>query len=297
MSQDKLVIAIMSGDGNIKYFQPYEEFIQGSRNLPILNLFTGQKLFDILVDEVGVIRYEDNKFALKIILEANNPINTAMKLLGKVAEAVIVRRCHEDMDINKKWLSLARRKKTKIKTAEKFTAYGTGLLSTKSVHEKRYNISDPQRDVIWLDENGQVAMMNGSSNIAGLEAGLQIKVSQNGAAYFLNDLINIRYEVPVVYFDICNDFDSIAEKLYLARYTKKIDGLIIGEDFIKASAIDYNAYNEVLFYVDLIKALIDGKITPEQLIYSEEIKNDATLKSAILSTSLSEISLPNLLIV
>lgn len=136
---------------------------------------------------------------------------------------------------------------------------------------KKYNISDPQRDVIWLNENGQVAMMNGSSNIAGLEAGLQIKVSQDGAAYFLNDLINIRYEVPVVYFDICNDFDSVAEKLYLARYTKRIDGLIIGEDFIKVSAIDFNAYNEVLFYVDLIKALIDGRITPEKLIYSEEI--------------------------
>lgn len=136
MSQDKLVIAIMSGDGEIKYSQPYEEFIQGSRNLPILNLFTGQKLFDILVDEVGVIRYEDNKFALKIILEANNPINTAMKLLGKVAEAVIVRRCHEDMEINNKWLSLARRKKAKIKTAEKFTAFGTGLLSTKNLCQK-----------------------------------------------------------------------------------------------------------------------------------------------------------------
>ncbi|WP_157047309.1 hypothetical protein [Alkaliphilus metalliredigens] len=40
-------------------------------------------------------------------------------------------------------------------------------------------------------------MMNGSSYIAGIKAGLQIKISQDGSVYFLNDLMNVRYEVPV----------------------------------------------------------------------------------------------------
>lgn len=37
-----------------------------------------------------------------------NPVQTTMSLLGKIAEAVIVRRCHEDEEINRKWLSIAR---------------------------------------------------------------------------------------------------------------------------------------------------------------------------------------------
>ena len=293
MNESKLIVAVVDGDGNIKFQQPYEDFMNGNRNINIINIYTGQKLFDILVDELGVIRYEDNKFALKTILESSNMVNTAMRILGKVAEAVIVRRCHENSDINKKWLSIARRKNAKQDTSNKFKAYGTGLLSTKNYFEKLYNNSDPQRDIIWADEKGQIALMNGSNSIAGTQAGLQIKVSKNGLPYIFNDLINNRYEVPLVYFDICNDFDFIAQKLYLVRNKNQESNIIIGKDFIKASMIDYNAYNEVLFYVDLIEALIYGKITPVELINSSDVERNVTLKNAILSTTLSNVSVPN----
>ena len=85
MHSNNLVVAILDGDGNIRYSQPFEEFKNGKRNIEILNFYTGQKLFDILVDEVGAIKYEDNRVALKLILESNLN-NSAMKLLGKVAE-------------------------------------------------------------------------------------------------------------------------------------------------------------------------------------------------------------------
>lgn len=290
--QNNLLIAIVDGNGKIIASQPYMDFQKGSKSLSILNLYTGQKLFDILIDN-GFIRYENNKFALKVILETNLN-NVVMKLLGRVAEAVIVRNCYNDIDINQKWLSFARRKRAKLTTAEKFIAVGTGLLSTKELYPKVYNPSDPQRDVVWIDENtGARALMKNSSNIAGIEAGLQVKVSKNGVAYFLNDLVQIRYEVPVVYFDICNDFDAVAQKLYQSKYFMKTGGLIIGEDFIQASAVDYSAYTEVLFYVELIEALIYGKITPDELVHSKDVKNNPVLKSAILSASLSEIALPN----
>lgn len=71
-------------------------------------------MFDILHDDLGKIRFEDNKFVLKSIY-LMSPLQTTMNLLGKIAEAVIVRRCVENEDINKKWLSVARRKKAKSK--------------------------------------------------------------------------------------------------------------------------------------------------------------------------------------
>lgn len=132
MYESELIIAVRNGNGEIIASQTFEEFMNGRKNIEILNYYTGQKLFDILFDDLGIIRYEDNVFALKTIFQLN-PEKTTMLLLGKIAEAVIVRRCREDEEINKKWLSIARRKKAKSKTAERFQAVGTGLMRTKGL--------------------------------------------------------------------------------------------------------------------------------------------------------------------
>lgn len=82
-------------------------------------------MFDILHDDLGKIRFEDNKFVLKSIY-LMSPLQTTMNLLGKIAEAVIVRRCVENEDINKKWLSVARRKKLKQKLLKDLWQLGRG---------------------------------------------------------------------------------------------------------------------------------------------------------------------------
>ena len=58
---NRLVVGIMDGDGKLGPFQPYDEFQNGPKNLEIISYLNGQKLFDILYDELGYIRYEDNK--------------------------------------------------------------------------------------------------------------------------------------------------------------------------------------------------------------------------------------------
>lgn len=296
MNSNNLVVAILDGNGNIMCSQPLDEFQNGNRNIEILNYYTGRKLFDILVDEVGAIKYEDNRIALKFILESNL-YSSSMKLLGKVAEAVLVRECKVSSELNKVCLSKARRKLAKQSTVEKFEAIGTGLLSTRNKYQLKYNPGDTQRDIIWINKkNGYSAMMKDSNSTEGIEAGLQIKVSRNGIAYFLKDLINIRYDVPVVYFDICNDFDNVAEKLYIARKCEYKRDIIIGEDFIKGSALSYNAHMEILYYADLIDALINGKINPEELINARSTLENKTLKSALTATMLSEVNINNIIL-
>ena len=290
---NRLVVGIMDGDGKLGPFQPYDEFQNGPKNLEIISYLNGQKLFDILYDELGYIRYEDNKFALKYIFQ-NNLHNSAMTLLGKVAEAVIVRRSNSNIEINKKWLSLARKKNAKTKTAEKFHAIGTGLLSTQQSYPTKYNPTNPQRDIIWINNDGQTALTKGSSATAGLEAGLQVKVSKNGYAYFFNALFNVRYEIPVVYFDISNDFDYVAQELYRSKLFSE-NKIIFGEDLIKASAVDFEADQEVRLYVELIEALVAGRITPDYLINIAEHQPTPALQNAILSTSLSQINLTNII--
>ena len=103
-----IIIAYVDGKGQIQASQPFSEFQNGPRSIEIVNRMYGRKLFDIFVDELGYIKYENNKLAWSYIFR-DDVQTTAMNILGKVAEAVIVRRCKEIPQINRVWLTQARR--------------------------------------------------------------------------------------------------------------------------------------------------------------------------------------------
>lgn len=123
----------------------------------------------------------------------------------------------------------------------------------------------------------------------GTVAGLQVKVSTDGIFYVYPEIINGRYEVPLVYFDINRDFDVIAQRLYEER-----QDVIIGEDFISGKVVGFDEYEELLDYLDLVRALITGKINPDYLINIAG-KNNEILRTAILSTALGDVNIDNIL--
>ena len=251
----ELIVAVEDGDGKILFKQPYGEYVQGNRDIEITSRKSGRKLFDILVDELGYIKYEENELVFKYVIESN--INqSVMRLLGKIAEAIIVRDCREFEEVNKKWFSIARRKKAKRNTASRYIALGTGLLYTKIDYGAFYNPSDPQRDIIWINpETKMISIMPQDIITEATVAGLQIKVSTNGISYVYPAIINRRYEVPLVYFDLNRDFDEIAQRLYEERRD-----VVIGEDFINAKAVDFEEYEELVDYMGLVRELITGRI-------------------------------------
>lgn len=202
---------------------------------------------------------------------------------------------HEE--INKKWLSIARRKKAKWKTAERFQAVGTGLMRTKIDYPSIYNPADTQRDIVWVDDEGMRAMIK-SSYAAGIETGLQIKVSRNGMGYFFQNLCNLRYEVPVVYFDICHDYDIVARELVLNQGLcgKLSSTIIMEENFVRASAIDYNGYEKVCFYEDLVMALVTGKLTVDDLLKNKVVSESETFRNSLLSATISQIPIQNIIV-
>jgi hypothetical protein len=164
-------------------------------------------------------------------------------------------------------------------------AVGTGLSSTKKLYPNVYNPSDPQRDIIWLKGNSHKlrARMKGNTEFFGLDAGLQVKVSTDGIGYVLKDLLKNKYEVPVVYFDVNKDFYKVADRVYASRQKLGLSPTNIEEDFIHAKSIDYEGYNEVCHYVDLVTALVDGRLTPEDLL--NETDKYPSLKNAVLATA------------
>lgn len=289
-SRRKFLVVTEDGNGHIIHQQDYIEFQYGKRSSEISRELFGRRFADILIDETGTISFDENGPRLKLVL-SDNIKDSAMRLLGRVAEAVIVRRCNEIPDVNYKFFNKARRLRSWRKTADKYKAIGTGLLTTQQRYPRKYNPTDPQRDIIWIDDTGRVAFAKGGSQISGIEAGLQIKVSTDGKKYILEDLLKQRYEVPLVYFPINNDFDFLAEKLYIrGASVRDTDGnarlLRIGEDFINVKAIDPEAYEEVKSYEGLCFGLIDGDFTVDDLI--ETAYGNSDLKKAIMDESLGQ---------
>lgn len=282
---NNLNMAVMCWDGNARIIQPYSEFLRGDSGLRILQGYYGPELFRILVDETGFVRYEDNKFSLKTILEIDT-MRTVMRMMGKIAEAVIVKRCKDNEEINLKWLRIASRKQIRMDTAKKFEALGTGLESTKRAYPQQYNPIDTQRDIIWV-MGGMRAQMKGSTGTSGMDAGLQVKVSSDGMAYIYNDLLTGRYEIPLVYFDINDDFYKVADRLFMDRQYQGLAPISIETDLIHARAVDPEGYDEVHFYVELVTALVKGKIKPSDLI--DKAENLPTMRNAVFASAFESI--------
>lgn len=289
-AEPELKVVLFDGNGEILASQSYCDYARGNRDLKIILPIYGRRLGEILIDETGSIRFEDNKWKLAEIITLN-PNIAAMNLLGKIAEAAIVRKCADDAEKNREFFQRARRVGTQRRTAARFHAIGTGLNSTKIHFLQRYNPSDPQRDIIWLDNDNAPALMYGTSNRgAGIEAGLQIKVSVDGMRYILNDLLSRRYEVPLVYFPLHNDFERIFDVLSRKRvtdpFTNEIRPLEIGEDFIDVRALDYDVFEEVKSYFPLVLALLNDEIRPKDLVY--EATGNPLLQNAVVSSVLQE---------
>ena len=305
-----IYIVVKGPDGGEIYRQRYDEYL-ANPNLNILSYRYGNELFDILFS-MGKIRLNtdnnNNKEFVGTWLVTTHPSVLAMQLTGKVAEAVIVKRCNQDPEINKKWLGVARRKPIRIDSAAKFKAIGTGFKSTEELHLHKYYHSAPQRDIVWLDEktnclasmyikppkNNEVASDNNASKEGvtfedeSLYAGLQVKASTDGIAYILTSFRRGKYEVPVVYFGINNDFDRLAQ--YLLQTMR--EHITIGEDLVNAAAIDLGAFDQVCSYYYLIYALVTQRIRPGDLL----ARKDNLFQSAMLASALENTNSPHIIL-
>ena len=135
-----------------------------------------------------------------------------MIILGDVSEAVIVHRCNEDsVEINSRWISLAKRK-PQNGTTYYFTAVGTGFKSTKLNNPYRYNKNDTQKDIIWVDEENTPILALFRPNESGIQAALQVKTTSDGKKYVLPDLIRWRYEHPIAYISMKDDYYEVLEE-------------------------------------------------------------------------------------
>ena len=282
-----LVIAVQNKDGFLVPVQGLDQFLYGTKDLRILCMLHGKELFDILYDDHGLIRYADNKFALNKIIEIDSN-RTVMSIVGKVGESVLVRRCTQYAKLNLQWMRIASLKQVQQTTASRYRAIGTGFKSTQQKYPKAYNPNDTQRDIIWIDEQGYHYQMNGSTATSGIDAGLQVKVSYNGMQYVYRDVLDAVYEVPLVYFDLSDDYGRVYRRIQQELNSRGETTRNLQDWFICGRDIDPDAHEEIEYYTEMVRALVNGRLSIDRLI--DRAERFPSFGSAVMAGAMETVS-------
>lgn len=214
------------------------------------------RIRDIFVNS-GIIRFEENGAFLNFTIQKSSS-RTIMSQLGRVAEAVIVKRCSESEDINYEMFCIATGKRAHRNKVKKFEAIGTGLIDTRISHNHHYNPTDTQRDIIFVNKDDIPALMSNATSLAGKYAGLQIKTSNEVIPYILRDVVNVRYYVPI----ICLPVMDLMGSLWI---DKKVNG--------KEDIIIVDIYDE------LIRRIVENESYINKLIEkNQDYFNDCLTK-------------------
>lgn len=208
-SSQKYVLEVIIRDttsNDIVHIQPLNEYEQQ----PTINLQAtrwGNSLLDILMQEEQIT----GGLELKRLF-TDNPHNDAIRMLGSIAEVMVVDLCNSNNNINRTLGKIARYGIRTSNSLDDYLAVATGSLKTKNLYSQHYNPNDTQRDIIWInkeDNESQLLCVRGCAQFA-KPAGLQIKVSNN----YRNILNSIdQYHYPVLYLDLNNDWADLSREI------------------------------------------------------------------------------------
>ncbi len=195
------------------------------------------------------------------------------------------------------WAKIARRGKKLIQSLDEYVAWGTGLTSTKRKFPKLFSPNDPQRDIVWVhkdDPSSELLMLKGLSKRqvkrGGNVAGLQIKVSKD--ANYVLDCIKKKndYKVPVVYFDLANDFEKVRypllkrklrqkglndERYLLENVENDLDNVQL--NLIRGKDVDPDLHEELKEYSIILKEVLSGNMRVDELGKIRELSTALTI--------------------
>jgi hypothetical protein len=166
----------------------------------------------------------------------NHPNSFIGKLLGYIAEGIVVRACNESSSSNRRWANIARVLKQEsnsfsfmnvlkkifyepfMDNPDEYKAIGTGFAKTAQDYGHLYH-PQSDRDICWIngfDDAKELLSIEGIKLNKQRHAGLQLKVSiKDNASYVVNYFCSKPYFklYPVVYFDLGNDFNRVRQQL------------------------------------------------------------------------------------
>ncbi|MEY0729193.1 hypothetical protein AB7254_18405 [Providencia rettgeri] len=235
----------------------------------------GACLLDVLTNEEYLALNSNGQICLKFVTSGNAHAD-ATKLMGSIAEALIVQECNNSQEYNRELAKHARGGSRLSNFPDGFIAICTGSKLTKRHHLQHYSPNDTQRDIIWVDKQDNALQLNsiipGSTNASSKPAGLQVKTSHD-FRYVLNSIE--QYSYPIIYFDLNNDWQS----LYSAIVNLNRNSQTTAATLVKYDNVLYELKDRLVSYFNIIVALMNGECTMEQLIQEANYSNDSILGS------------------
>lgn len=246
-------IIVEGVNGETRFSQRYSDFLLSPNQNINMGMY-GNSLLDILIAESMV----NENLTLNQIL-TNDTHADATRLIGSIAESLVVKVCNENPEVNRTLAKHARFGLNNHVILDNFVAVATGSLNAKNNYPIHYNPSDTQRDIIWVNKNNndsQLLCINPKpNNGAGIAAGLQVKASHNGIKYVLPTIND--YYFPVLYFDLDNDFDMVE---YAVKQTHA------NATLLRPGLIHHELKNTLQGYFTIIKRLMNNEITIKHII-------------------------------
>lgn len=273
---DRVIVVALDKDNNIRHIQRLKEHLD-KPDIRIAMSSHGASLLDVLTKENYLTLDKTGAPTLKFYSTGNHQ-GDATKLLGSIAEALIVQECNNNSEFNRDLAKHARGGSKLSNFPDGYIAIATGSYQTKIKHRQHYNPNDTQRDIIWVDKNDVTLQLDSlslnRSKSSVRPAGIQVKASYD----YRNVLRNIeQYSYPIVYFDMNNDWDYLHATI--ANLNRDMGD----------RAISLVRHDDVLRYIkdrlrkyhQIIVALLSGECTIQQLIEEANFTHDNALGSVL----------------
>jgi hypothetical protein len=262
---DSIRIVVVDPDGQIRESQRYSEFLTAPA-IGVQIAFCGGTLIDLLAQE----SYISADLELRQVL-TGNPHADAMRIIGNLAEVLVVKYCNEYPEVNRALARYARLGVKRTNFLDNFIAIGTGSKVTQSRYPFHYQPQDTQRDIIWVDKNDtskQLACLGGSENSV-KPAGLQIKASHDGQ-YIIHSISDYCY--PILYFDLNDDWHTTKNALKSVHENATL---------IHPDEILCEIKKVLKTYFRLVINIIEGEISIQEIIQQSMYEGDTTLLAGL----------------
>lgn len=254
----------------------YEQGLGGYLIKPDINIAMashGASLLDVLTNEQYITTANDGTPGLKFIF-TGDPHADATRLMGAIAEALIVQECNNSPEVNRELAKHARGGSRISDKADSYIAIATGSQQTKLNYKQFYNPSDTQRDIIWIDKNNTEYQLSsispGIPSSSTKPAGLQVKTSHN-YKYVTNSIK--QYHYPVVYFDLNNDWHEAFHQIQ--KMNENNNGVLA--TLVPPDEVLLYLKSRLLNYFNIIVSLFKDECTLTDIIENSKIGGDSIL--------------------
>lgn len=260
-------VVVEGSSGETRYSQSLSDFLKKPA-IQVQMTIHGSTLLDVLIEE----SYIAEDLVLKQVLTGNAHAD-ATRLIGSIAESLVVNMCNEYPDVNRTLGMYARFGQRVHEKLDDYVAVATGSMRTKSCFRQYYNPSDTQRDIVWVERDNtdnQLLCISPNNNVSAKPAGLQVKASYDGVNYVLPTIQNYHY--PVLYFDLNDDW-GVVHKAIMSNHP--------GSTLIHPDQIQHEIKNILKGYFDIIISLIRGEISVQQVIQNTKYQGDSVLSAGL----------------